>query len=108
MRCFKCGTDNREGRKFCSNCGASLTGKCPQCGAPNEPSDRFCGECGGLLDRSPRESPAPARPVELGEAASAAEAIEGERKTITALFADIKGSTELLEKLDPEEARVVV
>jgi class 3 adenylate cyclase/tetratricopeptide (TPR) repeat protein len=46
--------------------------------------------------------------VELGEAASAAEAIEGERKTITALFADIKGSTELLEKLDPEEARVVV
>ena len=36
------------------------------------------------------------------------EHIEGERKTVTALFADIKGSTELEQDLDPEEARAIV
>ena len=39
---------------------------------------------------------------------SAPENLEGERKTVTALFADIKGSTELMEDLDPEEARAIV
>jgi len=38
----------------------------------------------------------------------AAENIEGERKTVTALFADIKGSTEMMEDLDPENARAVI
>src|SRR5713226_850208 len=42
------------------------------------------------------------------EAMEARGSAAGERKTITALFADIKGSMELLEDLDPEEARHVV
>jgi class 3 adenylate cyclase len=37
-----------------------------------------------------------------------ASSLEGERKTVTALFADIKGSTELEQDLDPEEARAIV
>jgi class 3 adenylate cyclase/predicted ATPase len=39
---------------------------------------------------------------------AASEALEGERKTVTALFADIKGSTELMRDLDPEEARAII
>jgi hypothetical protein len=51
MRCSKCGSDNREGRKFCANCGAPLALTCQKCGASNQPGEKFCGECGaGLAD----------------------------------------------------------
>src|SRR5713101_2244349 len=115
MRCSKCGTDNRDGRKFCSKCGVALARRCPGCGASNEPGDDFCGECGAAL-----VGPAPSVAASSPQAASTApnirvvpessssEALEGERKTVTALFADIKGSTELMEDLDPEEARAIV
>ena len=46
MRCGKCGTDNREGRRFCAECGAALALKCARCGASNEPEEKFCGQCG--------------------------------------------------------------
>ena len=49
MRCSKCGSDNREGRKFCAGCGAPLITSCPKCGAPNQPGERFCGKCGAAL-----------------------------------------------------------
>src|SRR5215510_10006675 len=49
MRCSKCGTDNREGRKFCTQCGSALAAKCPRCGAAIEPAEKFCGECGAAL-----------------------------------------------------------
>ncbi len=39
---------------------------------------------------------------------ASSEALEGERKTVTALFADIKESTELEQDLDPEEARAII
>jgi hypothetical protein len=109
MRCSKCGSDNREGRKFCTNCGTPLAASCSKCGAPIEPGERFCGECGAAIGASAPGAPSSAqpRPFQLSEAIQA-EAIEGERKTVTALFADIKGSTELMEELDPEEARAIV
>ena len=44
----------------------------------------------------------------IAEQPDASTVIDGERKTVTALFADIKGSTELMEELDPEEARAII
>ncbi len=49
MTCGSCGTENREGRKFCSECAAPLAVACPACGAPNQPGEKFCGECATLL-----------------------------------------------------------
>jgi class 3 adenylate cyclase len=47
--CANCGTENREGRKFCAECGKSLAIVCPSCSAANELGERFCGECGTPL-----------------------------------------------------------
>ncbi|HKD39685.1 MAG TPA: adenylate/guanylate cyclase domain-containing protein [Myxococcaceae bacterium] len=109
MRCSKCGADNREGRKFCAECGEALASKCPRCGATNESREKFCGECGAALGTSQsataRKSNEPQ--IRIAET-SPPENLEGERKTVTALFADIKGSMDLIEDLDPEEARAIV
>jgi class 3 adenylate cyclase/tetratricopeptide (TPR) repeat protein len=111
VKCAKCGADNREGRKFCSKCGSALARSCSNCGAANEPTDDFCGECGTSLSPSPAASSEPAKVVESAiriASESPSESLDGERKTVTALFADIKGSMELMEDLDPEEARAIV
>src|ERR1700751_4678241 len=116
MRCTKCATENREGRKFCAECGAPLNARCASCGAENEPAEKFCGECGaaltgkvpGAASKPPATKPA-ASEIHVAPAQTDASDIpEGERKTVTALFADIKGSMELIEDLDPEEARRLV
>ena len=117
MRCAKCGSDNREGAKFCSECATPFAAKCPRCGAVVTPNAKFCDECAAPLDAAPRAGAANPSPIarESGpavritpEQSDASTAIEGERKTVTALFADIKGSTELMEDLDPEEARAII
>ncbi len=109
MKCAKCGADNREGRKFCAKCAAALARSCPQCGAFNEPAEDFCGECAAPLAKSstPSAKQASNGPILVAET-SASENLEGERKTVTMLFADIKGSMDLIEDLDPEEARAIV
>src|SRR6202035_3535051 len=103
MRCSKCATENREGRKFCAECGAPLNARCASCGAENEPAEKFCGECGVALagnvqavsaKASATKSTAPEIHI-IPVQPDASEVPEGERKTVTALFADIKGSTEL-------------
>jgi class 3 adenylate cyclase/predicted ATPase len=109
VRCAKCGADNREGRKFCAQCGSPLAAKCPSCGASNESGERFCGECGAALAATAAPTPKKSEEPQIRVAhASAPENLDGERKTVTALFADIKGSMELIEDLDPEEARAIV
>ena len=111
MRCAKCGSDNREGRKFCAKCGGPLAVLCPKCAAPNEPGEDFCGECGASLVMRAVAHPDSLRPPgapERIEPESPSAALEGERKTVTAMFADIKGSMELMQDLDPEEARAIV
>src|SRR6202158_1356251 len=116
MRCSKCGCDNREGRKFCADCGAPLAAKCARCGAPNEPGERFCGECGTALIGSKTDGSPASRRAEIAtpkidltrEQSDGSSTIEGDRKTVPALFADIKGSTELMADLDPEEARAII
>ena len=109
MRCSNCKTENPPGKKFCGDCGAPLANLCPKCGADNPAGKRFCGECGtalGLAAAAPASIPNDS-PIRVADA-PAPENLEGERKTVTALFADIKGSTELEQDLDPEEARAIV
>jgi class 3 adenylate cyclase/tetratricopeptide (TPR) repeat protein len=107
MRCTKCGADNREGAKFCSECATPFAAKCPHCGAANKPGAKFCDECAAsLASPSTAKQSIQAASVEVEQ--TDASALEGERKTVTALFADIKGSTELEQDLDPEEARAIV
>ena len=111
MGCTKCGADNREGRRFCAQCGAPMAAKCARCGASNEPGEKFCGDCGSALTVSSSPSLSTVTPgaaIRVAPESSSQEAIDGERKTVTALFADIKGSTELEQDLDPEEARAII
>jgi hypothetical protein len=113
MRCPRCDADTPEGTKFCIECGTPLTPRCPQCGADTLPRAKFCGECGTpLAAQSPASltipDPPPRRytPGYLAEKILTAKtALEGERKQVTVLFADLKGSMELLADRDPEEAR---
>jgi class 3 adenylate cyclase/tetratricopeptide (TPR) repeat protein len=109
MRCLKCGNDNPAGKKFCGDCGAQLANRCPKCGADNPLAKRFCGDCGTALVAT-IASAQPTSALDSGDILISGEetASEGERKTVTALFADIKGSMELMESLDPEEARAIV
>src|SRR5215471_18168872 len=109
MNCAKCGADNREGLKFCTRCGLQLAAKCRQCGADTQPGERFCGECGAGLETpgAAAEKKSVEPQIRVSDA-SAPENLEGERKTVTVLFADIKGSMDLMEDLDPEEARAKV
>src|SRR5215469_3804074 len=105
MKCAKCGTENREGAKFCNECAAPIEASCPKCGAKNKQGAKFCDECGSSLGPTPAATPKNPNSSSIRVIDSAvAENLEGERKTVTTLFADIKGSMELIEDLDPEEA----
>jgi class 3 adenylate cyclase/predicted ATPase len=118
MRCPKCHTENADSAKFCAECGAKLDARCPACGAQNPPEAKFCTQCGARVgapsnrpaaqppapELNPRATPTLIERPETDEAALP----EGERKTITALFADIKGSMDLMENIDPEQARALI
>ncbi len=109
MLCLSCKHENRTGRKFCVHCGAGLELTCPSCGASAEPGEPFCGECGKPLATAskpgwPPPDPRSYTPKHLAEKIlTSRAALEGERKQVTILFADVKGSTELASELDPEE-----
>ena len=136
--CPACQTPNREGARFCDNCGQALPSACPTCGTLNRAGARFCDNCGtrlGALEPAPA-APAPARPtppaappVAVSPASAAASSqlqtqlhkfipatllakledaqasggMIGERRIVTVLFCDVKGSTAAAEHLDPEE-----
>ena len=120
MACASCGAENPAGNKFCGECGAALVRACDACGSRNPPTNRFCGECGArLTDESnaaasrptPSGAPSPESytPRHLADRILASRAeLEGERKQVTVLFADVVGSTELIRDLDPEEARALL
>ena len=112
MQCPRCQAENREARRFCGECGLSFASTCPSCGFPNEGSEKFCGGCGRSLTSSaasaePKfQSPHVYTPKHLAEKIlTSRSALEGERKQVTVLFADLKGSMELLADRDPEDAR---
>src|SRR6516164_7454586 len=110
MRCPSCNRDNPNDAKFCVGCGSPFAGRCAKCGAENPSDASFCKQCGTRLVAEPVASAAVVVPGRVGVSAEQADsaALDGERKTVTALFADIKGSMELIEDLDPEEARGIV
>jgi class 3 adenylate cyclase/tetratricopeptide (TPR) repeat protein len=135
MECGHCGFANPEGTKFCEECGTKLGHACPSCGHEVRPTAKFCGECGTSLTTQPHpqvsssrfqvsgsqpstpksQPPVSYTPRHLAErilaereAMEARGAPDGERKSITALFADIKGSTDLIQDLDPEGARSIL
>jgi class 3 adenylate cyclase len=113
MHCPRCDADIPDGTKFCIECGTPLKPRCPQCGADTLPRAKLCGECGTPLSgqpaappSSPLQSPLSYTPAHLAEKIfTSRSALEGERKQVTVLFADLKGSMELLAGRDPEEAR---
>src|SRR5215813_7790200 len=109
MRCPRCEHENQASLKFCGECGARLASVCPACRGPNAPAQKFCGECGALLSpgapAAKFTTPDAYTPKHLAERILTAKAaLEGERKQVTVLFADLKGSMELLADRDPEEA----
>ncbi|MBI3248348.1 MAG: AAA family ATPase [Deltaproteobacteria bacterium] len=128
MQCVKCGAGNRAQAKFCGECGTALAIACRQCGSAVLVGKKFCGDCGSPVAATPITS---AQVSAAGESSrhpsssslaspsldryipshlasrirSGKAALEGERKIITVLFADIKGSMDILESLDPEESK---
>jgi len=115
MKCPKCQFDNPEAMKFCGECGAKLEIICSKCNFLNPPQFKYCGECGHNL--APLQK---APPIDYAQPESytpkfladkiltTRSSIEGERKLVTVLFADVAGYTSLSENLDPEEVHRIM
>ena len=109
MRCWGCTAENPENAKFCLECGAQLGHRCAACGAESPARAKFCLECGKPLGTASNPGPAPPEPrsytpKHLAEKIlTSRSALEGERKQVTVLFADVKGSMDLAEQVDPEK-----
>jgi class 3 adenylate cyclase/tetratricopeptide (TPR) repeat protein len=114
MRCSGCAADNAPDRRFCAECGAPLVVICPACRFENQPSAKFCGGCAARLGAAVAPPAVPASPESYTPKPLAERilrsrgALEGERKQVTVLFSDIKGSMELIQGSDPEEARRIL
>src|SRR5438105_9436978 len=112
MICHRCQAQNRDGVRFCEHCGASFAETCPKCAAVIAPGAAFCGACGVAFNAAPADrfaSPGAYTPPHLAERIlTSRAALEGERKQVTVLFADLKGSMELLADRDPEDARHIL
>lgn len=115
MICPKCQAENPVQAAFCDQCGARIERTCPNCGESNRHGAKFCRSCGQTITETVAKSaatvpgvPTPDTyvPKYLAEKILASRhKLEGERKQVTVLFADIRGSTKLVETLDPEEAQ---
>jgi class 3 adenylate cyclase len=115
MQCPRCQHENPADATFCQECGARLETACPSCATPNQLGAKFCKKCGQRLSQPEAAQAVPGprfgsaesyTPKHLAEKILTSKAaLEGERKQVTVLFADLKGSMELLADRDPEEAR---
>ncbi len=120
MQCPSCQHENRGQAHICEECGTQLERACGHCGNAVRAGARFCDHCGGSLDLPDTEasgpSPLGARAAVLAsripsytpkhlmeKVLTSRSAIEGERKQVTVLFADVCGFTGISEALDPEE-----
>ena len=108
MQCPGCGFQNPDGMRFCGKCGASIGVTCARCRFENPPNFEFCGKCGAPLSSTQRADnplrvpdPRSYTPRHLAEKILASRAaLEGERKQVTVLFADVKGSMDLAEQAE--------
>src|SRR5215472_12599169 len=113
MKCPRCQQENPPQARFCMACGAGLSVRCGKCGTELPGEASFCFSCGQQVQpgaSTPRfDSPGDYTPKHLAEKIlNSKAALEGERKQVTVLFADLKGSMELLADRDPEEARKIL
>ncbi len=115
MKCPRCQHESHPGAKFCEECAAPLARACTNCGTPLSPAAKFCSECAhpagqAAVSTSQRfGAPETYTPKYLAEKIlTSRAALEGERKHVTVLFADLKGSMELLADRDPEDARRIL
>jgi class 3 adenylate cyclase/tetratricopeptide (TPR) repeat protein len=113
MTCSRCRKDNPAGAKFCVECAAPLSPACVKCGTPVPASAKFCPECAHPIDARVDEgrfgSPDAYTPRHLAEKIlTSRSALEGERKQVTVLFADVSGFTSLSERLDPEDVHALM
>ena len=124
IRCPSCQAETPAKNKFCGECGGGLSVTCPACAHPNPPGQKFCGECGAKL-ASPEATAAPTAPAPTSSLRDAAPvaytpkhlaekiltskgAMEGERKGVTVMFADVSGFTAMSERLDPEDVHAIM
>ena len=114
MKCPRCQQENPPQAKFCPECATPLAPGCVNCGHQLPPAAKFCPECAHPVDGSAAAtqrfgSPDSYTPKHLAERILTSKAaLQGERKQVTVLFADVKGSMELLADRDPEEARKIL
>ncbi|MEZ4550138.1 MAG: zinc ribbon domain-containing protein [Desulfobacterales bacterium] len=111
MKCPKCQSGNREGAKFCIECGEIFKKTCPSCNKALPLSAKFCDECGHGC-QSPDALSVFKNEIQDQKVQSSIENADlsirvsnGERKQVTALFTDLSGYTAMSEKLDPEEIK---
>jgi class 3 adenylate cyclase len=115
MQCSRCSTENRESARFCVECGARLALVCPQSGTELSLRARFCDQCGTQVEeRPPADTPLTQAlqrlvPREFAQRLVATRGQVGkERRIVTILFSDVKGSTAMGEHLDPEEVMEIM
>ena len=115
MKCPRCQHENGPRAKFCQECAAPLARTCSKCGNELPSTAKFCPECAHpagdavVIDQGRFSSPETYTPKHLAEKILTSKAaLEGEPKQVTVLFADMKGSMELLADRDPEEARKIL
>ena len=116
MKCVRCQHESPSAARFCAECGAPLAPECAHCAAPLPSGGKFCPQCGHAVGAPTAPavetrfaSPADYTPKHIAEKILSSKAtLEGERKHVTVLFADLKGSMELLADRDPEDSRHVL
>ncbi len=114
MNCASCGNEAPAGSAFCNSCGASLSLTCAACGATPPPGSSFCNGCGATLggasaDSAFQRAPADYTPRHLADKIlQSKSALEGERKQVTVMFADVKGSMDLAGQVDPERWHAIL
>jgi class 3 adenylate cyclase/tetratricopeptide (TPR) repeat protein len=104
MLCPSCSTANPEHAGFCGKCGARLATACPKCGSSNDPTARFCTACGTRIDAAAESTTS----IPETRGSSAPFPLQGERKEVSVLFADISGSLALIVDRDPEAADAIL
>src|SRR5215475_4656113 len=117
MNCLRCQAENRDGARFCRECGSPFAAICSRCGATVEATSKFCDDCGTPLTATLAPTRGPSHPVGVGTTAGEdvtelARAVkspaEAERRQLTVMFCDLVESTRLSGRLDPEVLREVV